>query len=244
MHFLQYGTKNHLQNEVFLTRQFPRKPFTNYSRMRAAAANRLRPAKPSNMFSKAVACITAIGREATYAQYTPKSSKWLKVPPVGTISGLLSLGLVARIRQQQCRRSTTLYVFGSSSCLVGGCPGAVVNLTCRQEQLDWGCQWRLIRTLERPAQMGLKDVTAPRHSSHDLLARLMERIRPRSSGILHRFLHPYRLGSVRNFDLDEHQHNSTHPEFLVRIFRCPTYHHVLWVHHRCYDASSEYSPVL
>jgi ferric-chelate reductase len=57
--------------------------------MRAAAANRLRPATPSNMFSKAVACITAIGREATYAQYTPKSSKWLKIPPVGTISLLV-----------------------------------------------------------------------------------------------------------------------------------------------------------
>ena len=40
------------------------------------------------MFSKAIACLTAIGREATYIQYTPKSSKSLKVPPVGTV-GLL-----------------------------------------------------------------------------------------------------------------------------------------------------------
>jgi ferric-chelate reductase len=57
--------------------------------MRAAAANRPRPATPSNLFSKSVACITAIGREATYAQYTPKSSRFFKIPPVGTITLLV-----------------------------------------------------------------------------------------------------------------------------------------------------------
>jgi ferric-chelate reductase len=41
------------------------------------------------MFSKAVACLTAIFREATYAQYTPKSNKFWRVPPVGTISLLV-----------------------------------------------------------------------------------------------------------------------------------------------------------
>jgi ferric-chelate reductase len=41
------------------------------------------------MLSKAIACLTAIGREATYIQYTPKSSKSLKVPPVGTVSLLV-----------------------------------------------------------------------------------------------------------------------------------------------------------
>jgi len=54
-------------------------------RIRAAAANRLRPAAPSNIFSKAIACLTAIGREATYPQYTPFHSRLLKVPPFGTI---------------------------------------------------------------------------------------------------------------------------------------------------------------
>jgi ferric-chelate reductase len=57
--------------------------------MRAAAANRPRPAIPSNFFSKSVACLTAIGREATYAQYTPKSSRFFKIPPVGTITLLV-----------------------------------------------------------------------------------------------------------------------------------------------------------
>jgi ferric-chelate reductase len=57
--------------------------------MRAAAANRPRPTTPSNFFSKSVACITAIGREATYAQYTPKSSRFFKIPPVGTITLLV-----------------------------------------------------------------------------------------------------------------------------------------------------------
>jgi len=53
--------------------------------MRAAAANRARPASPSNALSKFLATITAIYREASYAQYTPNSSQFLKVPPVGTI---------------------------------------------------------------------------------------------------------------------------------------------------------------
>jgi ferric-chelate reductase len=60
--------------------------------MQAAVAKRPRPAKPSNVFSKTVACVTAIGREATYAQYTPKSSIFFRVPPIGTI-GLLVIYL-------------------------------------------------------------------------------------------------------------------------------------------------------
>lgn len=58
---------------------------TSIIRMRAAATNRARPASPSNAISKSLATITAIYREASYAQYAPNSSQLLKVPPVGTI---------------------------------------------------------------------------------------------------------------------------------------------------------------
>ena len=53
--------------------------------MRAAAANRPRPATPSNLLTTAIATITAIYREASYPQWTPKSSRFFKVPPIGTI---------------------------------------------------------------------------------------------------------------------------------------------------------------
>jgi ferric-chelate reductase len=57
--------------------------------MRAAAANKSRPASPSNIFLNCVASITAITREATYAQYTPRNGRFFKVPPVGTITLLV-----------------------------------------------------------------------------------------------------------------------------------------------------------
>lgn len=53
--------------------------------MRAAAANHLRPASPSNIFTTAFASLTAVIREATYAQFTPVHSRFVKLPPVGTI---------------------------------------------------------------------------------------------------------------------------------------------------------------
>ncbi|KAF6237794.1 hypothetical protein HO173_003995 [Letharia columbiana] len=65
-------------------------------RIRAAAANATRPAKPSNIISKSLATITAILREGSYLQFTPtRRTFWLKVPPLGTISLLLAyLGFV------------------------------------------------------------------------------------------------------------------------------------------------------
>jgi ferric-chelate reductase len=61
--------------------------------MRAAAANRPRPASPSNPVSRALATITAIYREASYAQFTPDASRFWKLPPVGTI--ILLVGYLA-----------------------------------------------------------------------------------------------------------------------------------------------------
>lgn len=58
--------------------------------MRAAAANKPRPASPSNILSKCIACITAITREGSYAQYTPRNSRFFKIPPVGTVSLLVA----------------------------------------------------------------------------------------------------------------------------------------------------------
>lgn len=63
---------------------------TNITRFRAAAANRPRPASPKNLFTKSIACATAIAREASYPQFMPQGMRWFKVPPVGTI--LLVLG--------------------------------------------------------------------------------------------------------------------------------------------------------
>jgi len=54
--------------------------------MRAAAANRSRPAAPSNVLSTSIACVTAICREVSYAQWTPRNSRYFKIPPVGTIA--------------------------------------------------------------------------------------------------------------------------------------------------------------
>ena len=66
--------------------------------------------------------------------------------------------------------------------------------------------------------MGLQGAVTPRYSTHSLLARLVERIRAWSFGILDRFMYTYRLGSVCNFDLDENQHSGTNSELLLRIF--------------------------
>ncbi|RDW88838.1 ferric reductase-like protein like transmembrane component [Coleophoma cylindrospora] len=57
-------------------------------RIKAAAAEKKRPAAPSNIFTTAVATTAAIVREATYAQWTPQGglSRVFKLPPVGTIA--------------------------------------------------------------------------------------------------------------------------------------------------------------
>ncbi|CAF9941551.1 hypothetical protein IMSHALPRED_002778 [Imshaugia aleurites] len=66
------------------------------SRIRAAAASINHPARPRNIFTKSVATITAILREISYVQLTPtRRVFWVKVPPFGTISLLLTyLGFV------------------------------------------------------------------------------------------------------------------------------------------------------
>ena len=69
---------------------------TPVCRVRAAAAKSPYPAKPSNMFTKSVATVTSIFREASYMQITPtRQAFWVKVPPLGTISLLVTyLGFV------------------------------------------------------------------------------------------------------------------------------------------------------
>ncbi|CAD6446682.1 93e6b732-17f6-428e-9f8d-d8e003f39abd [Sclerotinia trifoliorum] len=69
---------------------------TTFTRLRAAAANRPRPASSSNFLTTSLATITAIGREASYPQFIPQNSiaaKFFKIPPFGTII-LLVLYLV------------------------------------------------------------------------------------------------------------------------------------------------------
>lgn len=59
-------------------------------RLRGAAAKVAYPARPANIFTKSVATVTAILREASYMQLTPaRQAFWIKVPPFGTISLLL-----------------------------------------------------------------------------------------------------------------------------------------------------------
>ena len=69
---------------------------TPVCRVRAAAAKSPYPAKPSNLFTKSVATVTSIFREASYMQITPtRQAFWVKIPPLGTISLLLAyLGFV------------------------------------------------------------------------------------------------------------------------------------------------------
>jgi ferric-chelate reductase len=60
-------------------------------RLRAASANRPRPATPNNAFTRSIATVTAILRESSYPQWTPlRSAFWLKVPSLGTILVLLA----------------------------------------------------------------------------------------------------------------------------------------------------------
>ncbi|MCJ1320231.1 hypothetical protein MMC15_005569 [Xylographa vitiligo] len=54
------------------------------TRLRAAAAKHPRPAHASNPFTSAVATVTSIVREASYPQFTPTRSRWLRIPPFGT----------------------------------------------------------------------------------------------------------------------------------------------------------------
>lgn len=55
-------------------------------RLRAAAANRPRPAGAATVLEKLAAIFTAIGRKISYPQFTPvRGSFWLKVPPFGMI---------------------------------------------------------------------------------------------------------------------------------------------------------------
>jgi ferric-chelate reductase len=61
------------------------------SRIRAAAANRSRPAAAKSGFAQFLGGIIAVSREATYPQFSPSStSSWLKVPPFGIILLLLT----------------------------------------------------------------------------------------------------------------------------------------------------------
>jgi ferric-chelate reductase len=65
-------------------------------RIRAAAANRSRPASAGNAFAKILGSVTTVCREATYPQFSPAGShRWLKVPPFGIILLLSSyLGFI------------------------------------------------------------------------------------------------------------------------------------------------------
>jgi len=65
-------------------------------RIRAAAANKTRPASARNTFTKILGGVTAICREATYPQFSPaRTYWWFKVPPFGIILLLLSyLGFI------------------------------------------------------------------------------------------------------------------------------------------------------
>ena len=61
-----------------------------WSRLRAAAAKHPRPAHASNPFTSAVATVTSIVREASYPQFTPTRSRWLRIPPFGTFILILT----------------------------------------------------------------------------------------------------------------------------------------------------------
>ena len=64
-------------------------------RIRAAASNKPQPTKPQNAFTKYMATITALIREASYPQLMPVKQPWINIPPLGTIIVLLTyLGFV------------------------------------------------------------------------------------------------------------------------------------------------------
>lgn len=64
--------------------------------LHAASKGRIQPSKPTNIFTRVVASITAVGREASYYQYTPLSAgQWFKLPPLGVTLLLFSyLGFI------------------------------------------------------------------------------------------------------------------------------------------------------
>ncbi|KAK5121234.1 hypothetical protein LTR85_005400 [Meristemomyces frigidus] len=60
---------------------------TLHMRLRAAARQQAKPARPRNIFLQTFATVTAMAREATYLQLTPtRKTLWFRVPPVGTIT--------------------------------------------------------------------------------------------------------------------------------------------------------------
>jgi ferric-chelate reductase len=61
------------------------------SRIRAAAANRYRPASAGNRFTQFLGGMIAICREASYPQFSPVGiSSWYKIPPLGILLLLLA----------------------------------------------------------------------------------------------------------------------------------------------------------
>jgi hypothetical protein len=74
---------------------YPISADTERDRIRAAAANRARPATASNPITKLIAGVTAMVRELSYPQMTPANSYFIKIPPFGTIILLLGyLGFI------------------------------------------------------------------------------------------------------------------------------------------------------
>ncbi|KAK4503445.1 hypothetical protein PRZ48_004360 [Zasmidium cellare] len=65
---------------------------TLQARLREAAQQRTSPAKPKTLPMRWLATITAMGREATYLQFSPSvtSMPYFKVPPMGTITLLVA----------------------------------------------------------------------------------------------------------------------------------------------------------
>jgi len=60
-------------------------------RLRAAAKCQEHPARPNSIFTRYLATVTALAREATYLQFTPTGRfLFFRVPPVGTILLILS----------------------------------------------------------------------------------------------------------------------------------------------------------
>lgn len=69
------------------------------SRLKAAANGQEKPAEPKNVLLRWFATITALARESTYLQFTPRHRRqwlqWFRVPPLGTILLVLThLGVV------------------------------------------------------------------------------------------------------------------------------------------------------
>jgi len=96
MCLLQYHIAAYREISVRLVSDTWATPLTNLNSLRAAAANRPKPATPQNIVTKLIATVVAIAREATYPQLTPligPKSTFFKVPPIGTI--MLLVGYLA-----------------------------------------------------------------------------------------------------------------------------------------------------